>query len=131
MNEYLNPKSMHQPGGVYSHTVHVPANSEWLVIAGQIGIDAEGSLANGIRAQSDQVFRNILAALAAHRMSKEDLVKTNVYLTDSRFIGEYRAARNAILGEECAPASTLVIVDGLASPDMLVEVEAWAARSPA
>ena len=29
MNEYLSPKTLHQPGGVYSHTVHVPANSEW------------------------------------------------------------------------------------------------------
>ena len=130
MNEYLSPKTMHQPGGVYSHTVHVPANSEWLVIAGQIGVDPDGHLASGIRAQSEQVFHNILAALDAHGMSKEDLVKTNVYLTDSRFIGEYRAARSAILGDERAPASTLVIIDGLASPDMLVEVEAWAARSP-
>lgn len=129
MNEHLNPGTMHQPGGVYSHTVHVPADSEWLVIAGQIGVDAEGRLASGIRAQSEQVFRNILAALDAHRMSREDLVKTNVYLTDSRYIGEYRAARSAILGDDCAPASTLVIIDGLASPEMLVEVEAWAARS--
>ena len=40
------------------------------------------------------------------------------------------AARNAILGDECVPASTLVIIDGLASSDMLVEIEAWAARSP-
>ena len=130
MNEHLSPKTMHQPGGVYSHTVRVPANSEWLVIAGQIGINAKGRLANGIRKQSEQVFKNILAALRAHRMSKEDLVKTNVYLTDSRFVDEYRAARSAILGDDCTPASTLVIVDGLASPDMLVEVEAWAARSP-
>ncbi len=129
MNKHLNPKTIHQPGGVYTHTVHVPADSEWLVISGQIGIDSEGRLADGIRAQSEQVFRNILAALDAHHMSKADLVKTNVYLTDSRFIGEYRAARSAVLGDECAPASTLVIVDGLAAPDMLVEIEAWAARS--
>ena len=59
MNEHLNPKTLHQPGGVYSHTVHVPANSEWLVIAGQIGIDPQGQLADGIRAQSEQVFHNI------------------------------------------------------------------------
>ena len=129
MNQHLNPKTLHRPGGVYSHTVRVPADSEWLVIAGQIGIDAQGRLASGARAQSEQVFRNILAALDAHGMSREDLVKTNVYLTDSRYIGDYRAARSAVLGDECAPASTLVIIDGLASPDMLVEIEAWAARS--
>ena len=128
MNEHLNPKTLHKPGGVYTHTVRVPAGAEWLVIAGQVGVNSRGRLASGIRGQSEQVFRNILAALRAHRMTKEDLVKTTVYLVDSRFIADYRAARSKVLGDECAPASTLVIVDGLASPDMLVEVEAWAAK---
>lgn len=128
MNEPLNPSTLHKPAGVYTHSVQVPAGARWLVISGQVGVDAEGRLASGIRAQSEQVFRNLLAALHAQGMGKEDLVKTTVYLTDSRFIEEYRAARSSILGDGCAPTSTLVVVAGLASPDMLVEVEAWAAR---
>lgn len=128
MNEPLNPNTLHKPAGVYTHTVKVPAGARWLVISGQVGVDAEGRLANGVRAQSEQVFRNLLAALHAQGMGREDLVKTTVYLTDSRFIAEYRAARSSVLGDECAPTSTLVVVAGLASPDMLVEVEAWAAR---
>ena len=128
MNEHLNPSTLHPPAGVYTHTVKVPAGAEWLVVSGQVGVDARGNLASGIGGQCEQVFRNLLAALDAQGMSKDDLVKTTVYLTDSRFIAEYRAARSRILGDECAPTSTLVVVDGLASPDMLVEVEAWAAR---
>ena len=128
MNQPLNPSTLHEPAGVYTHTVQVPAGARWLVISGQVGVDAEGRLASGIRAQSEQVFRNLLAALHAQGMGKEDLVKTTVYLTDSRFIAEYRAARSSILGDGCAPTSTMVVVAGLASPDMLVEVEAWAAR---
>ena len=128
MNTHLNPKNVHKPG-VYTHTVKVPANAEWLVISGQVGIDAKGRLAAGVRKQSEQVFRNILACLRANGMGKKDLVKTTVYLTDSRFVEDYRAGRRKVVGDETKPTSTLVIVDGLAGPDMLVEVEAWAAKA--
>lgn len=129
MNTAMNPKTVHQPGGAYSHTVKVPANAEWLVLSGQVGVDAKGKLASGVRKQSEQVFRNILACLRANGMSKKDLVKFTVYITDSRFIADYRAARKKIIGDGALPTSTLVIIDGLASPDMLVEIEAWAAKA--
>ena len=128
MNEHLNPKTIHKPGGAYTHTVKVPKDAQWLVIAGQVGVDAKGKLAVGARKQTEQVFRNILSALRANGMSKKDLVKFTVYLTDSRYIGDYRAARSKLIGDATAPTSTLVIIDGLASPDMLVEIEAWAAK---
>ena len=62
-------------------------------------------------------------------MRKKDLVKTTVYLTDSRFVESYRQARAKIIGDETLFTSTLVIVEGLASPDILIEIEAWAAKS--
>ena len=62
-------------------------------------------------------------------MGKEDLIKTVVYLTDSRHIEAFRAARDKVLGTESPPASTLLIIDGLAHPDMLVEIEATAAKA--
>lgn len=79
--------------------------------------------------QAEQAFRNVVACLEANGMGREDLVKFTIYLTDSRFIGDYRTARSAIIGDEIQPASTLLIVSGLASPDLLVEIEAWAAKS--
>jgi 2-iminobutanoate/2-iminopropanoate deaminase len=129
MNTLSNPDTVHKPLGKYHHTVKVPDNSEWLAIAGQVGMDGEGKIAGGIREQSEQAFRNIVACLESNGMGKEDLVKLTVYLTDARFIGDYRTARSAVLGDEIQPASTLVIVSGLATPDFLVEVEAWAAKS--
>jgi enamine deaminase RidA (YjgF/YER057c/UK114 family) len=129
MNTLSNPSTVHKPAGPYHHTVLVAENARWLAIAGQVGMDREGNIASGVRAQSEQVFRNIAACLEANGMRKEDLVKVTVYLTDSRFLAEYRAARSAVFGDDIQPASTLVIVAGLASPDFLVEVEAWAAAS--
>lgn len=128
MNKTLNPKSVHRPVGVYSHTVNVAPNARWVAVAGQVGMNKKGVLASGIRRQAEQAFRNVLACLRENGMRKQDLVKLTVFLTDSRLIGEYRAARARVLGDAVRPASTLLIVAGLASPDMLIEVEAWAAK---
>ena len=129
MNQSSNPKSVHKPGGAYSHSVKVPANAEWLVISGQVGVNPKGKVEGGIRKQAEQAFRNVLACLKDGGMRKKDLVKFTVFLTDSRHIAEYRVARKKVIGDATLPASTLLIVAGLASPDMLIEVEAVAARA--
>lgn len=129
MHTLSNPTSIHKPLGKYHHTVKVADRAEWLAIAGQVGMDGDGKIGSGVREQSEQAFRNVVACLEANDMGKQDLVKLTVYLTDARFIGDYRAARTAIIGDDIQPASTLVIVSGLATPEFLVEVEAWAAKS--
>lgn len=129
MNQFVNPKSVHKPLGVYSHTVAIPRDAALLFIAGQVGMDAKGKLQDGIRRQAEQAYRNILACLKENGMRKQDLVKMTVFLTDPRHVDAYRAARKKIIGDATAPAATLLIVDGLASPDMLIEVEAMAAKS--
>ena len=85
----------------------------------------------GIRKQAEQTFRNILACLRENKMRKSNLIKTTVYLTDSCFIDNYRLARSQIIGDAILFTSTLVIIDGLASPDILIEIEAWAANAKA
>ena len=128
MNTLSNPTSLHKPLGKYHHTVKTPHNSEWLAISGQVGRDGEGKISSNVKDQCEQTFRNIIVCLDANEMGKEDLVKFTVYLTDARFVDDYRAARSAVIGDECQPASTLVIVSGLAMPNCFVEVEAWAAK---
>ena len=130
MSEMSNPGTVHAPLGAYSHTARVPAGSDWLVVAGQVGIDAEGNLASGAREQAAQAYRNILACLAAHGMDRGDIVKFTVFLTDARLIEDYRAARRDVIGDDHRPPSTLLIVQGLAAPDILVEIEAFAAKAP-
>ena len=129
MNEMSNPGTVHTPLGAYSHTAKVPAGSDWLVVAGQVGIDAGGNLASGAREQTAQAYRNILECLAAHGMDRGDIVKFTVFLTDARLIEDYRAARRDVIGDDDRPPSTLLIVQGLAAPDILVEIEAFAAKA--
>lgn len=129
MNEVMNPKTVHKPLGMYSHTVSVPPDAAWLVISGQVGMNAKGVIATGAKKQAEQTYKNILACLRANKMTKEHLVKLTVYLTDSRFIEDARAARLRVFGDAVQPTSTLVVVDALAAPEFLVEVEAWAAKA--
>lgn len=129
MNEAMNPKTVHKPLGMYSHTISVPPNARWLVVSGQVGVNAKGVTAVGAKRQAEQAYRNVVACLRANKMTKEHLVKLTIYLTDSRFVDDARAARLKVLGEAVQPTSTLVIVDALAAPELLVEVEAWAAKA--
>ena len=130
MNECSSPETVHTPLGAYSHTAKVPAGSEWLVVAGQVGIDPGGTLASGAREQAAQAFRNVVACLASQGMGRADIVKFQVFLTDARYIEDYRAARRDVIGDEHRPPSTLLIVKGLAAPEILVEIEAFAAKTP-
>ena len=128
MLEPMNPKTVHAPMGAYTHTIKVPPNAKWLVVSGQVGVNAKGQLQSGPVKQSEQAFRNVLACLRANGMSKKDLVLTRIYLTDARYIEVYRKVRAKFLGKTTPPAGTLLIVEGLASPDMCIEIEAWAAK---
>ena len=98
-----------------------------LFVAGQVGLDGSGKLADGIEAQCDQVWKNIGEVLKAADMGYGDIVKITSFLTDSRFIAANRASRDKFI-KEPYPASTLLIIQGLADPAMLVEIEVVAAK---
>lgn len=59
-------------------------------------------------------------------MGPRDLVKVTVFLLDRAHLQASREIRDRML-QGAVPASTLLIVDGLASSDWLVEIEAIAA----
>ncbi|UYN96898.1 MAG: RidA family protein [Enhydrobacter sp.] len=126
-NKFHNPKSV-VLAGKYSLGCEIPAGARILFVAGQVGVDSGGKLLDGIDAQCDQVWKNIGEVLKAAGMDYRDIVKIVVFLTDSRFIAASRAAREKYIGEPY-PASTLLIVQGLADPSMLVEIEVVAAKS--
>lgn len=121
-----NPVSVAPPFSPYSHAVETPPDVRWLHISGQVGVEADGSLAKEPQAQMEQTWRNLLAVLQAANMGPHDLVKVTAYLTRREDIALFREVRETLL-DGAQPASTLVIVAGLADPDWLVEIEAVAA----
>ena len=125
-NRAMYPETIHPPIGAYAHAVEVPESAKTMYIAGQIGIDADGNVPADFAAQADLAWRNLMAILEFNGMRMKDVVKVTHFLTDAADIPTYNEVRAKYLGEE-RPASTLLIVAGLARPDLLVEVEMVAA----
>lgn len=129
MSRRLTPESICPPFARYAHAVEVEAGARLLFVSGQLGVRPDGTVADGAEAQALQCFANISAILAAAGMSARDLVRFNAYVTDRTHLPDYMRARDAfIAGIAEPPASTLMIVAGFARPELLVEVEAVAAR---
>ncbi len=122
----------HNPGTIapafsrYSLGVEAAAAARWLYVSGQVGVNPDGSFADGPEAQMEAAWRNVLAILDSAGMGAGDLVKVTAYLTRAEDIGFYREVRDRMLGG-AEPASTLIVISALAHPDWLVEIEAVAA----
>src|SRR5882724_6483072 len=126
--KFHNPKTV-SLAGKYSLGAEVPQGAKLFYVSGQVGVDSRGKLQAGIDKQVEQVWKNIAQVLKSAGMGFRDVVKVNVFLTDSRFIAPYRTVRDQFFSEPPYPASTLLIVAGLADPGMLVEVEVVAAKA--
>ena len=127
-----NPKGLAKPLGSYSHVARVEA-SEFLFIAGQVAVDARGKLvgADDFEAQARQVFKNLGTALKSAGASYSNIVQFTTYLVNSRDIPKLRRFRERnypkFFPDGNYPPNTLLIVDRLASEEMLLEISAIAA----
>ena len=121
-----NPATVPPPFAAYSQGVEVAPALRWLHISGQVGVTPDGRLMDGAEEQIRQTWRNILAVLADAGMGPADLVKVTNLIVRQEDLAVLRRVRAEMLGT-VEPASTLIIVAGLADPDWLVEIEAVAA----
>lgn len=126
MKEFRNPVDVHTPLGSYSHQIEV-MNERMLVISGQVGMRQDGSIPADPYEQIDLAFENIIRNLHAAKMDVKDLIKVTYYL-----VGEFDTAkrREIVLSklQGHQPCSTLLFVAALATPQLRVEIDAWASR---
>lgn len=120
--ERINPPGLSTPT-TYSHIVKV---GDILYIAGQVGSDAQGKVVGpGMVEQLEQVLKNLQIALRSQKVDFSHVTKITIYTTD---VDAFRAADAAAVRAKYfganRPASTLVGVTRLASPDYKVEIEA-------
>jgi 2-iminobutanoate/2-iminopropanoate deaminase len=121
-----NPPTVHPPVGRYSHvTAHPIGNAlKRVVVAGQVGLKADGAIAGDLAAQIEQAWDNLLACLASEKLGPEHLVKIVYFTTVNAPEGLKlsREIRTRKVGD-IAPSSTFLVIAGLASPDYKVEIE--------
>ena len=127
MLKFHVPKNVSPPFGKYSHAVEVGPGARWLHVSGQVGVMPDGKIAQGISDQCEWAWKNLLAILDDAHMGLSDVVKITTYLVNAGHVAAFREARDRVVGD-IRPASTLVVVEALASPEWLVEVELTAAK---
>ena len=113
---------------VYHHYVRVDNPKSLIFLSGQLARDSNGNLvgAGDMAEQTRQCIRNMRTVLEAAGGTLDDIVSTVVYTTDMRAFKEIVAAREEFFIAKL-PTSTIVEVNHLADPGLMIEFQATAA----
>ena len=104
----------------YSRAVRA---GDWIAVTGTIGLRPDGSCPPGAGEQMRFALETVCAAVEALGGSRNDILRTRIYITDISRWEEVGRVHAEILGG-VKPATTMVEVSALADPAALVEVEA-------
>lgn len=131
MIQRWSPGVVSPPVGQYSHLAGVPAGHELVFVSGQIGAGPDGVLPPDAEAQSRLAHENLATLLTAAGGGPEHLVKMFTMVAGAEHLGAVRAGRGPLFERWFPngdwPAHSLIVVAALATPEIIVEVEAVAA----
>jgi enamine deaminase RidA (YjgF/YER057c/UK114 family) len=128
----INPEALGKPLGQYSQMTRVKA-SEYLFIAGQLGVDRDGRIAGDgdFDAQCVRTFANIEAALTSAGAGWGNVVQFTTYLVHSQDIPRFMKYRlrefPRMFPTGAYPPNTLLMIDRLVIEAALIEVQTVAA----
>lgn len=126
-----NPDNVPAPIGKYSHLTRVPAGKQLVFIAGQVGNDSSGAIAETAEEQTVLALRNIEALLASMGADPSDLVRLLTFVSGTDAIPGFVAGRDKVFAdwfpEGDYPGHSLAVVAALIKPEVLIELEGWAA----
>ena len=126
----FNPETMAKPTVGYSQVAEV-GEGKIVYISGQIALDKSGNLVgkDDFRAQVQQVFENLKAAVEASGGDFHNVIKLNYYCAasvDPSQMSVVREVRDKYVNTASPPTSTFVFVQRLVRPEWLMEVDAVA-----
>ena len=128
MKTSRDPSTLHPPLAAYTHQIEISGAERQLVMSGQVGMTADGHVPDDPIEQLGIALDNVERNLEAAGMDFGDLVKLTTYA-----VGEWDAnARRQMMAARLGanhPCTTLLYVAGLASPKLLVELDAWASKA--
>lgn len=126
-----NPEAL--PKVDFFRQVAIASGSKLVFMAGQVAWDSDGALVgkDDLAAQVEQCYLNVAAAVSEAGGTLDDVAKLTIYIVGwtvdkMPLVQEGRARALAKLGVTLLAPGTLVGVEALFTPDLLVEIEAIA-----
>ena len=126
--QYINPEGLHK-NPAFTNVVTVTGPAKTIYIGGQDAVDASGAIVGkgDLKAQTEQILKNIQAALAAAGAQPEHVIKWNIYVVQGQSVQDGFAAFQSVWGNPPnPPVITVAFVAGLGHPDFLAEIDAIA-----
>jgi 2-iminobutanoate/2-iminopropanoate deaminase len=125
MKKLLQTDQLSTPSGHFSQGVIVPAGGRMVFISGMTARDIEGRVVGpgDIDKQTRQVCENLSRAMSAAGGTLNNIVRVDVFVRNiEHFDAVHRVRREYF--DSPAPASTMLEVSKMVSPDMLIEINA-------
>ena len=125
---YINPEGLSK-NPAFTNVVVVTGSVKTVYVGGQNALDDAGSIIGrgDIKAQTEQVLKNIQAALSAGGAQLEHVIKWNLYVVQGQPLQAGFEVFQQVWGRRPnPPAITMAFVAGLANPDFLLEMDAIA-----
>jgi enamine deaminase RidA (YjgF/YER057c/UK114 family) len=123
----LQSDKIRQPSGHFSQAIEIEAKGKLLFISGMTSRRADGTIAGigDIEAQTRQVCENLKSAVEAAGGTLDDICRVDVYVRNMEHFDKIHKVRREYFTAP-APASTMVEVTKMTSPDYLIEISAIA-----
>ena len=123
----IQSDKIRQPSGHFSHAIAVEAKGKLVFISGMTSRRADGTIAGvgDIEAQTRQVCENLKAAVEAAGGTMDDVCRVDVYVRNMEHFEKIHKVRREYFASP-PPASTMVEVTKMTSPDYLIEINAIA-----
>lgn len=124
---YLEPDGVALPQGSFGLGIVIEPGHRLAFLTGRTGSNPDGTYSSDFEIQARNALSSVSELLSEADMDWSDVVKINVYLTDSSDIPVWAKVRDQVIGES-RPSGTGVIVKALANPAARVEVTVIAAQ---
>ncbi|MEO5708100.1 MAG: RidA family protein [Alteraurantiacibacter sp.] len=127
MKQQITTDRLAVPNGHFSQATTIEASGKLVFISGMTARRPDGSIAGigDVAAQTRQVCENVQAAVEAAGGSLDDVVRVDVYVRNMEHFPIIHEVRRKYFREP-VPASTMVEVAKMTSPDYLIEISAIA-----
>jgi enamine deaminase RidA (YjgF/YER057c/UK114 family) len=118
---FLTGRTGSDPDGSYPLGIVIEPGHRLAFLTGRTGSNPDGSYPDDFETQARNALASVSLLLSEAGMDWTNVVKINVYLTDSTDIPVWGRVRDEVVGDS-RPSGTGVIVKALAAPGARVEV---------